>query len=81
MKKIITLAIIIITAITFFSIGKNAGQGNQVAVYGSSGSPKNCRALISENIKGFRLGNYSAEEALGSIERNCGSSGYIWNER
>lgn len=65
----------------FFTIGKNTGQGNQKAVYGETGYPKNCRALISESIKGFRLGKYSAEDAMISIDRNCGSSGLIWNER
>ena len=53
---------------------------NTAPIYGDSGLPKNCRAIISENIRGWRSGIYSAEDALESIDRNCGEQGYSWGE-
>lgn len=53
---------------------------NSKPTYADSGLPVNCRALIAENIKGWRLGNYSAQEALNSIDRNCGADGYNWGK-
>lgn len=80
-SKVITSIIILIVAVTFFNIGKSSGKTNQYPTYGSSGFPKNCRALIAANIDGYRTKIYSADEALGSIERNCGRFGRIWNEK
>jgi hypothetical protein len=48
--------------------------------YGDTGMPKNCRAIIKDNYEGWYLKNYSAEEALDSINRNCGESGYSWGQ-
>ena len=85
MKNNIT-AIIVIIIITFF-IGRYFGTssqelvGNQKLRYGDTGLPKNCRALIAENIRGHNLGTYTAEGALYSIDRNCGAFGYIWDIR
>ncbi len=64
-----------------FLIGYVLGQGNQHEVYGDTGNPKNCRALIAKNIEGFDSEDYTAEEALYSIDRNCGRNGIIWLER
>jgi hypothetical protein len=64
-----------------FYVGRQTGIGNQYSRSGDSGAPKNCRALIAANILGFSSGDFTAEEALYSIDRNCGASGYIWNER
>jgi hypothetical protein len=67
--------------VTVFFLGYHFGIGNQTSKYGDTGYPKNCRALITENLKGYSYGTYTAEETLNSIERNCGASGLIWNER
>ena len=48
--------------------------------YGSTGLPKNCRAIIKANIDSYKEGEYSAEDALDSIDRNCGEFGYSWEE-
>lgn len=64
-----------------FWIGYGSGKGNQKMRYGDTGLPKNCRALISSNINSVYFKVYTAEEALDSIDRNCGENGYIWNER
>ena len=64
-----------------YFVGYHLGIGNQQAKYGHSGLPKNCRALITENIRGVAGKTYSAEDALNSIDRNCGLNGLIWSER
>lgn len=48
--------------------------------YGSYGLPKNCRALIQANLDGYESGQFTAKEALASIDRNCGSDGLIWGK-
>lgn len=53
---------------------------NSQPTYGDTGLPKNCRALIQANIDGWRGGQYSAPDALDSIERNCGANGYSWGQ-
>ena len=74
----LTITIIVLSV---YYVGYYSGIGNQTSKYGDSGLPKNCRALISENLKGYAQDYYAAEEALYSIDRNCGPNGYIWNER
>lgn len=80
-RKILIGIVIVVVAIVFFNLGKSDGKTNQYPTYGTTGAPKNCRALIAANIEGYTFGTYSAEEALDSINRNCGRSGYIWNEK
>ncbi len=53
---------------------------NDRPTYGDSGLPKNCRAIIAVNIEGWRSKQYTAEEVLGAIDRNCGASGYSWGQ-
>lgn len=55
-----------------------ACDNNQKLTYGKTGLPKNCRAIIKSNIDGYNKGLYTAEEALDSIDRNCGEFGYSW---
>ena len=79
-RKTVVLIIIVIVMASYM-IGYHFGIGNQEARYGDSGSPKNCRALKADNLKGVFYNVYTASEALNSIERNCGPNGLIWNER
>lgn len=65
----------------FYWLGFENGIGNIEARYGETGFPVNCRALIADNIAGYELNLYTIEEAMGSINRNCGINGIIWNER
>lgn len=51
---------------------------NAKATYGDTGLPKNCRAIVQANIDGFRSGQYTAEETINSLERNCGANGHSW---
>lgn len=53
---------------------------NAEPTYGTTGLPKNCRAIIAENVSGWRSGIYTADEAMASIERNCGEDGYSWDD-
>lgn len=52
---------------------------NSSLMYGNTGLPKNCRALVKANYEGWYLKEYTAEAALDSINRNCGEFGYSWN--
>ncbi len=76
MKKYLILFIILI--IGAFYLSKANGDPNKTIMYGDTGFPKNCRAIIDANIKGWQLGSYTAEGALDSIDRNCGAIGYSW---
>ena len=52
---------------------------NDKPVYGKdSGLPVNCRAYIQTSIDGYRRGEYTAEEAMSGLERNCGLNGQVW---
>lgn len=55
-----------------------SGCGDEPAQYGDLGLPSNCRALIAGNLEGWRTQAYTAEEALGSIARNCDEHGPLW---
>ncbi|MBD1554761.1 kynureninase [Pseudomonas typographi] len=54
---------------------------NAKPTYGDSGLPKNCRAIIQANIDGYNSRQFSAEDALSSISRNCGMYGDGWDQR
>lgn len=71
-------ALIIVT--TGALAGCQLGDPNEKAVYGDSGLPVNCRALVAEAVEGWRRGVYKPNEALESIERNCGRHGYTWGK-
>lgn len=79
MKKILIIggALILIS----FALGFNFGLGNQKLTFGDTGAPKNCRAYISASLDGYKSGIYTAEGALGGIEKKCGRFGDIWSER
>lgn len=63
---------------------------NSKAVYGDTGLPKNCRAIVQANIDMYKQVAYSdssyeqklraADDAMQSLERNCGSYGKSWEE-
>ena len=68
MRNFILLAFVGLTL-----AGCKIGDPNDKPVYGELGPPMNCRALITENIKGWRSGNYTPQAALNSIDRNVES--------
>jgi hypothetical protein len=53
---------------------------NAERVYGPSGLPSNCRALIYELEADYYLHEeYTHEELLMSLFRNCGETGHLWD--
>lgn len=72
------LFIIFVVGILIGAIAFNNKNPNAQLEYGSSGLPKNCRAIIYENYKEYSAHEYTAEEAIDSINRNCGKDGYSW---
>ena len=84
MKTMITiLSLIALTACS-------NGDYNSKAVYGDTGLPKNCRAIVQANIDMYKQVAYTdssydqklraADDAMQSLERNCGSDGNSWEE-
>lgn len=56
------------------------GDPNAEPTYGKTGLPKNCKAIIQENVRAWRAREYSADETMESIDRNCGPNGRSWNQ-
>jgi hypothetical protein len=62
-----------------FSVGrKTIEDDNARPVYGSLGLPANCRAYIQAAVNGYRSKQYTADETLNGVERNCGIGGHSW---
>lgn len=78
MKLFLKILFYLFLLIFVFQLGKSNGDPNKEKVYGDSGFPKNCRAIIYENQKGYYQEIYTSDEALDSILRNCGDSGEAW---
>lgn len=52
---------------------------NDSAVYGKeSGLPINCRAYVQTVIDGYRSKQFTADESMNGLERNCGKNGHAW---
>jgi hypothetical protein len=45
-----------------------------------TGLPKNCRAIVQANIDAYRAKQYTADEIMASLERNCGANGHSWGQ-
>ena len=80
---VVVLSLIAITACS-------SEDYNSKAIYGDTGLPKNCRAIVQANIDMYKQVAYSdssyaqklraADDAMQSLERNCGSNGKSWEE-
>lgn len=77
-KNILGLFFLVLIILVAFFIGKINGDPNKKLTYGETGLPRNCRATIAANIEGVNSGLFKPEEALSSIDRNCGRYGYSW---
>ena len=53
-------------------------DGNASLSYGDTGQPKNCRAIIKDNVDQYKAKKYSSDDIIASIERNCGANGHSW---
>jgi len=45
-----------------------------------TGLPKNCRAIVQANIDSYHSKEYTADEVMNSLERNCGANGHSWGQ-
>lgn len=80
MKKIIyPLLYIIIGVVIWYIFPHTPVDYNSELLYGNSWLPKNCRAIITTNVAAYKNREYSADDIIESIDRNCGKNGYSWN--
>lgn len=75
------VARVVIGLVCILLLGCSRPDDNAKPVYGESGLPVNCRAYIQTAIDGYRAKQYTAEETLNGIERNCGILGNSWKDR
>ena len=62
-------------------IGSVGCDPNSKPTFGEeTGLPKNCRAIVQANVDSYRAREYSADEIMASLERNCGANGHSWGE-
>ena len=55
---------------------------NSKPIYGKeSGLPSNCRAYVQAAIDGYRSKQYTADQTMAGLERNCGVNGSSWGTR
>lgn len=80
MKKNLAIAVVVLVGVLIGYLLFQGNNPNAKLEYGDTGAPKNCRAIIKVNIDSYKAGEYSAEDVLSSIDRNCGEDGYSWEE-
>ena len=73
------LAALLLPVALIAALASCSGDPNSKPLYAEgSGLPKNCRAIVQANIDAFRAKQYTAEEIMDSLERNCGANGHSW---
>lgn len=72
------MRLIVVAAAAAMLSACGAADPNSKPTYGETGLPKNCRAIVQANIDGFRSGQFTVEETMNSLERNCGAHGHSW---
>ena len=70
--------LIILGLVIAFCLGSLTGDPNRNLKYGETGFPKNCRAIVYENYKSYQSKEYTPDEVMESINRNCGQFGISW---
>lgn len=63
------------------SVAFGRSDPNEKPIYGKTGLPANCRAYVQTAIDGYRSHQYTADEAMNGLERNCGAYGHTWGTR
>ena len=75
MKKLV----IIFVASCAFLGGCDRFDPNSKPVYGKDGGfPVNCRAYVQAVVDGYRSKQYTADQSIAGLERNCGINGSSW---
>jgi hypothetical protein len=55
---------------------------NDKPLYGKeTGLPSNCRAYVQVAVDSYRQKQYTAEEVMAGLERNCGAAGALWTTK
>lgn len=73
----ITFAMVVVTMLA----GCDWFDDNAKPIYGKeSGLPVNCRAYVQVVIDAYRAKQYSAEDSMTGLERNCGIDGLAWKD-
>ena len=79
MKKLLSPVLYIIFGIFLWIVlFPNSEDWNVKLMYGKTGLLKNCRAIITANMYAYKNNEFSAEDTLESIDRNCGQFWYSW---
>ena len=74
-KRMVFLALVLPS----FLIACDSSVDNSKPIYGKeSGRPANCRAYVQVAVDAYRRKEYSAEETMAGLERNCGAMGSLW---
>lgn len=69
-----------VSLLAFFLL--SACDQNTKPIYGeSTGLPSNCRAYVQVAIDAYRNKEYSADETMAGLERNCGVNGNLWGKQ
>jgi len=59
--------------------GCDLASDNSKPTYGKeSGLPANCRAYVQVAVDSYRAKQFSAEDTIAGLERNCGANGHLW---
>ena len=70
-----------VIAVAIAMLAACKGDPNAKPTFGEeSGLPKNCRAIVQANIDSYRSKQYTADEVMASLERNCGTYGISWGQ-
>jgi hypothetical protein len=76
------LKLLLILTLHSFLAGCGQADDNDAPVYGKeTGKPVNCRAYVQAAIDGYRAKQYSANDAMAGLERNCGANGWSWKNQ
>ena len=54
---------------------------NAAPAYGKTGLPVNCRAYVQVAVDSYRAKQYTADEVIDGLERNCGANGHSWKDK
>lgn len=55
---------------------------NSKPAYGeSTGLPSNCRAYVQVAVNAYRNKEYTTDETMAGLERNCGANGHLWGQK
>lgn len=74
-----TIHYLLYTALASTALYYGFQDDNNQPIYGEkTGLPVNCRAYVQVVIDGYRSRQYTAEESMNGLERNCGINGQVW---